>query len=145
MALAHWLEIFSPPLPGAAKTASRPTNQGRSGGALTAQDDVYIPEPLWEVAAQNAHIVAERRHKGKAPMELLVSTGVPPKEPLPFTIFREEREPTAQLPVVKDERELLILTQVLGSLYTEDSNGEKRKQPKPVWEIGQRIEITPRE
>ena len=78
-------------------------------------------------------------------MELLVSTGVPPKEPLPFTIFREEREPTAQLPVVKDERELLILTQVLGSLYTEDSNGEKRKQPKPVWEIGQRIEITPRE
>ena len=51
-------------------------------------------------------------------MILPVSNGVPPNKPVPFTIFRKDPE----------EPVLLIPTQLLESLYTEDSSGEKRKQ-----------------
>ena len=127
--LAYKLAIFSRPPPGAAKPASRPTSQGTSGGTtlLTAPDDVYIPEALPEIAEPEAQLSRERRRKGKAPMELPVSTGVPPYEPVPFTIFIEEWEPTAQPPMIDEEPELVIPTQVIESLYTEDRSGEKRK------------------
>ena len=146
-ALAHWFAIFSLPPPRVTKIASRPPSQGTRGGAavLTAHNGVYIPEPLPKIAAQDAQLALEQRRKGKAWMALPLSTGVPPNEPVSFTIFREEWEPTAQPPVVEEEPELVIPTQVLESLYTEDSSGEKWKWPKPVLEIRQRIEITTRE
>ena len=93
---------------------------------LTTSDDVYILEPLPEETD------LERRRKGKAPMVLPVSTREPPHEPVPFTIFREEWEPIAQPPIIEDEHELVIPTQVIESLYTEDNSGEKRKLLKLV-------------
>ena len=62
-ALAHWLAIFSPPPPGVAKMASRPTSQGTSSGAasIMAHDDVYILEPLPEMAAQEATEEIQRK------------------------------------------------------------------------------------
>ena len=145
-ALAHWLAIFSPPPPGATKTASRPPSQGTSGGAhlLTAHDDVYVPEPLPEITEPEEQLKRERKRKGKAPMELPVSTGVPPYEPVPFTIFRDEREPTAQQPAEEDEPVLVIPTQLPATLY-EDDSGERETRPKTPWAIGQRVQITPRE
>ena len=70
-----------------------------------------------------------------APMGLPVSTWVPPNDPVPVTIFREDTEATAQQPIAEDEP--------VESLYTEDSSGEKRKRPNSTWEIGQKIQITP--
>ena len=82
-ALAQWLAIFSPPPPGATKTTSQPQSQGTSSGQalLTAHEDAYIPEPLPESLADEEHQQRERKRKGKAPMELPVSTGAPPHEP----------------------------------------------------------------
>ena len=74
---------------------------------LMDSDDVYIPEALPEEAD------LERRCKGKAPMVLSISTGVPSHEPVPFRILREEQEPTAQPPIIEDELELVIPTQVI--------------------------------
>ena len=133
MALSHWLAILSPTPPGAAKMASWLTSKGTSGGAATliAQDDVYIPTALPEATASETHVPVEQKRTGKAPMELLVSTRVPPNELVPLTVFREQTPVAAQALVVEDEPELLILTQLLESLYTEDSRGEKRKRPVP--------------
>ena len=67
LALAHWLAIFSPPPPKATKTASRPPSQGTSGGTavLTAQDDVYIPEPLPKIAEPEEQLLRELKRKGE--------------------------------------------------------------------------------
>ena len=61
--LTHWLAILSPPPPGATKTASRPPSQGTSSGVdvLMVHVDVYILEPLSEIAAQDAQLASERR------------------------------------------------------------------------------------
>ena len=91
---------------------------------LTTHDDVYIPEPLPDIAKPEALLARERRRKGKAPMELPVSTGVPSYDPVPFTIFREERELTSQAPLIDEEPDLVIPTRVIESLYTKDSSGE---------------------
>ena len=77
---------------------------------LKAEVDVYIPEPLPEMAEPETQLSRERKRKGKAPMELSVSTGVPPHEPVPFTIFREEQEPMAQPPAEEEESVLVIQT-----------------------------------
>ena len=59
--------------------------------------------------------------------------------------IRRHSTPMTQPPVIEEEPNLVIPTQVIESLYTVDSSGEKRKRPKPIWEIGQKIQITPRE
>ena len=79
-------------------------------------------------------------------MELLVSTGVPPHAPVPFTIFREEWEPTAQ-PLAEEEEELVLVipTQIPDTVFYEDSNGERETRPKTPWSRGKRVQIIPRE
>ena len=49
-----------------------------------------------------------------------------------FAWTYEDIKGLAQLSVVEDEVELVILTQVLDSLYIEDSSGEKRTRPKLI-------------
>ena len=60
-------------------------------------------------------------------------------------VYGEDTHVGTPPPVVKDEPELLILTQLLEYLYMEDSSGRKWKPTVPTWKICHRIQITPRE
>ena len=71
--------------------------------SLTSHDDVYIPERLPEIVATETHAAMEWKWKGKAPIELLVSTGVVPNESVPLSIFREEAQGTTQPSLTEDE------------------------------------------
>ena len=54
------------------------------------------------------------------------------------TIFREEREPTAQPPVVEDEEPVLVIPMYIpDTVFQDDSSGEKAKRQKTPWLIGQ--------
>ena len=78
------------------------------------------------MAEPEAQLSRERRRKVKAPMGLLVSAGVAPQELVLFTIFRKEREPTAQPPIIKDETVLVIPTQIPDTC-TKKTTMEKRE------------------
>ena len=71
-------------------------------------------------------------------MDLPVSTGAPPYEPVPFTISREEREPTAQLPAEEEEEPVLVIpTQIPDTVFHDESSGERETRLKTPWSIGQ--------